>query len=91
MVPALTHLVPSSPQVYTSFAEECGLKLIKWEDKSHNMLAHYTTIRDILEGKRWVKLQCLPHSCSCLRNPEHFAPLIMDAFKSSQSAGPFKA
>lgn len=91
MVPALTHLLPSPPQVYTSFAEECGLKLIKWEDKSHNMLAHYTTIRDILEGKRWVKLQCLPHSCSCLRNPEHFAPLIMDAFKSSQSAGPFKA
>jgi hypothetical protein len=52
MVPALTHLLPSSPQVYTSFAEECGLKLIKWEDKSHNMLSHYTTIREILEGKR---------------------------------------
>jgi cyclopropane fatty-acyl-phospholipid synthase-like methyltransferase len=41
-----------SPKVYTSFAEECGLKLIKWEDKSHNMLSHYTTIREILEGKR---------------------------------------
>mmetsp|Transcript_34464 Transcript_34464/g.67420 ORF Transcript_34464/g.67420 Transcript_34464/m.67420 type:complete len:289 (+) Transcript_34464:64-930(+) len=41
-----------SPGVYRKHAEDCGLKFVKFEDRTPCLMSHYATVRSILKAKR---------------------------------------
>ena len=41
-----------SPDSYTKFAKEHGMKLHSWEDRTWCLMNHYGTVRDVLKAKQ---------------------------------------